>query len=331
MSRTRRIQVAGHLYHVISRFVDHEFRLDGPEARRRYLDFLGRALESTDTGISAFALMSTHLHLGATAGERPISDLMQSVNGSYAAWVNRRDGRLGPVIADRPTIVDVTWRPVHAIAYVHNNPVRAGLVAHASESSWTSHRAYLGVEPAPPWLKIDDGLARCRFATDATGRERFDAAVRALEREGRDPTLSEQGAGYARRTIRSHTGSRLIEVGTPRDEGDSIEWPVMRRVLHADVAASVKAVAASIATRFAVSDWRSQTGRVSRAKQLLFYVSCLRLGIPAAAVYTLIDMSRSRASEVLNGVRRAPPPAAHVALVLDDLAASTRDALTRTG
>jgi hypothetical protein len=92
----------------------------------------------------------------------------------------------------------------------------------------------------------------------------------------------------------------------------------------------VKCVAAVIAGRFAVSNWRSQTAPVSRAKHLLFYVACLRLGVPAVVVYTLLDMSRSRASELLNRVRRSPPPAAHVALVLDDLALNG-ETLVRTG
>jgi hypothetical protein len=51
------------------------------------------------------------------------------------------------------------------VSYVHCNPVRAGVVAAADESNWTSHRAYLGVARKPPWLDVQLGLDLCGFST----------------------------------------------------------------------------------------------------------------------------------------------------------------------
>jgi hypothetical protein len=44
------------------------------------------------------------------------------------------------------------------ICYIHRNPVRAGVVADPANNDWTSHRAYLGLDPRPSWLDIATGL-----------------------------------------------------------------------------------------------------------------------------------------------------------------------------
>jgi hypothetical protein len=75
------------------------------------------------------------------------------------------------------------------IRYVHNNPVRAGLVERASESGWSSHRAYLGLEACPPWLSTE-----AVFGPDEQEREsvRHELACFVDEgrSEGRRPELS---------------------------------------------------------------------------------------------------------------------------------------------
>ena len=64
------------------------------------------------------------------------------------------------------------------IAYVHNNPVRAGIVNEAAHSAWTSHRAYLGAAASAEWLDVCAGLRMSCFDADAPGRRAFDTFVR---------------------------------------------------------------------------------------------------------------------------------------------------------
>jgi hypothetical protein len=76
--------------------------------------------------------------------------------------MNARLQRLGPVFADRPaTFVIRPEDEGRLIAYIHNNPVRAGVVERARDSQWTSHASYVGARLAPAWLHIDEGLVRC--------------------------------------------------------------------------------------------------------------------------------------------------------------------------
>jgi hypothetical protein len=70
----------------------------------------------------------------------------------------------------------------NVIAYIHNNPVRASLVGAASQTTWTSHRAYVGLAEVPRWLDVGEGLVRAGFNDPAAfdrwvadpAREEFD-------------------------------------------------------------------------------------------------------------------------------------------------------------
>ena len=97
--------------------------------------------------------MSTHTHLGLVCGEDPLDHWIRRLHSGWASYVNRvgriRGGHMrGPLVADRPTTILVPdHKAPYLGAYIHNNPGRAGLVSFPEESSWTSHRAYIGLEP----------------------------------------------------------------------------------------------------------------------------------------------------------------------------------------
>jgi REP element-mobilizing transposase RayT len=187
------------VFHVVSRFAREEWCLDRAGAREAYLALLGRAASKTDAKVLAYCLMSSHVHLVVVQGEASLERLTKSVHTGFATWVHRRSRSRkaqGPVFAGRPRMVLVQRERylLELIRYVHNNPVRAGLVRHARQSSWSSHRAYLGTEEAPDWLHV--GYALKRFGGDARrAAAELDAFVDAGRREPRRAELS--GAGDA--------------------------------------------------------------------------------------------------------------------------------------
>ncbi len=86
--------------------------------------------------------MSNHLHWELIAGFSSFSRWSSPLHGGFARWLNRRQGRFGVVFAERPkTIVLPLTDAARLTAYLHNNPVRAGVARTASTSTWTSHRA----------------------------------------------------------------------------------------------------------------------------------------------------------------------------------------------
>jgi REP element-mobilizing transposase RayT len=182
--RTVRHNVHGVVYHLIWRFVDRTWFFESNAERARYLYYFGRAMGETDWRCLSYALMSNHIHAAMIAGAAPLESWAKRVHSPFATWMNRQRGRLGPLIADRPKDIAVPDdRVPHVIAYIHNNPVRAGIADRAASSMWTSHLAYTGRARAPAWLDVDEGLRRCGLP-----REAFDAWIDATPGEGRWPS-----------------------------------------------------------------------------------------------------------------------------------------------
>jgi len=241
MPRTRRWSLPGALYHCIWRFVDRKWFFESDEERNFYLYLLGRSLERSDWRCLAYALMSNHIHLAVVAGERPMASWTQAVNSPFAFWMNRRHGRLGPVFADRAK--DYQIHPAHegsVIAYIHNNPVRAKVVARARDSTWTSHRAYAGLVRAPDWLGVSEGLGRSGFENPA----RFDAWV--------DVTPGESGEFRIERMSTTLRRRGALVTGTPLASRGEAHVPVFARP-NAHVRPEPGRIVELVAELFAVS------------------------------------------------------------------------------
>lgn len=206
MPRAARLYYPGGIFHIVSPCLNREYLLDGGDERAYYVGLLGRVLARTDHRVLAWCLMSNHVHLVVEAGNDPLARLMKPLHVGYATWKNQRDGRLGPVFAERyrSLLVERESHLDEVVRYVHLNPVRAGVVTTPEASTWTSHRAYLGQAPLPAWLHTAPLLER--FSRDpVVARERYACFV--LEGVGgaREPTWSGEGhrafAGAARPAI----------------------------------------------------------------------------------------------------------------------------------
>jgi hypothetical protein len=161
VARKPRYSEPGRVYHLISRLVDRDWFVKEEEDRSYYLELLGRALKSSDWRSIGYSIMSNHFHHGMIAGRQPLSQWIRRVHSPFADWLNKKYARIGSVFVRGPKQLQVRDDGIASLlAYIHNNPVRAGVVADATSSHWTSHRAYVGIDRAPSWLDVTQGLAR---------------------------------------------------------------------------------------------------------------------------------------------------------------------------
>lgn len=140
--------------------------------------------------------MSSHVHTVPHGETEPLGSFLHRVNGTFGAWTNRRENGFGKVFAERPwsKVIETAEGLANTIAYNHNNPSRAGLVVCPSESDWTSHRAFIGLVEAPPWLDVAWTLAEIGFSSTPSGRMAFHDFVCSRSHMPRDPTLAGPGA-----------------------------------------------------------------------------------------------------------------------------------------
>jgi len=147
MPRVKHYFEKGHCYHVTTRTLDgqHAFALD--TVKRKVVDALAFYRERGDWRVHGFVVMSNHVHVMVSQVSRVLSYVVRD----FKKWVWRR--LLGPghgdlwerrfddnAIQDQKEMQDV-------VAYLHNNPVRAGVVERAEDYFWSSARNYAGLTP----------------------------------------------------------------------------------------------------------------------------------------------------------------------------------------
>ncbi len=195
----------------------------GALERENYLERLSGALTHSDWLPLAYALMSSHVHWTGLAGSDPSSSFVKPLHCGFAGWLNRAQKRVGPVFADRHrSIIIERERVAELVAYIHNNPVRAGVVADPAESTWTSHRYYLGVAVAPAWLDVARGLSLCGFDASPSGRRAFHEFVLKRRAEPRSPMWGIAAMNDHRSRIRERLGS-AVEASWPVVVGDQVQ------------------------------------------------------------------------------------------------------------
>lgn len=84
--------------------------------------------------------MTNHTHLLAKMGDVPLSRVLQGLHASYARYFNEKRDVDGHVFQGRPgvkIILDDSYI-LQLVAYIHKNPVDAGLVTNPGEYRWSS-------------------------------------------------------------------------------------------------------------------------------------------------------------------------------------------------
>ena len=91
----------------------------------------------------------------------------------YAQYYNRRHRRVGHLLQGRhKAILCQSERYLsELVRYIHLNPVRAGIVSRPEDYKYSSHRAYLGLEPAG--IVDVDPVLRHFGASKEVARERY--------------------------------------------------------------------------------------------------------------------------------------------------------------
>lgn len=160
MSRPLRLEFKGAFYHVMSRGNERRSVFQDDEDRRFFLELLKESAERWDIRIHAYALMGNHFHLFLEAKAGLLSLPMRHINGVYTQNFNRKYHRVGHLFQGRfkALLVDKDAYLLILSRYIHQNPVKAKLVARAEEYPWSSYRSFLGLVPVPPWLEIQETL-----------------------------------------------------------------------------------------------------------------------------------------------------------------------------
>lgn len=145
MPRYPRLQSSSSIYHIMLRGNERKDIFGDNEDRIRFLDTLQRMREGGNYEVFAYCLMSNHVHLLMREGKESIQRSMKRISVSYVYYFNKKYHRVGHLFQDRYKSegVEEDAYILAAARYIHNNPVKAGMVEKAEDYSWSSYMQYI--------------------------------------------------------------------------------------------------------------------------------------------------------------------------------------------
>jgi len=161
MPRRPRLSYPGAFFHVTTRGNNRRSIYEDGLDRHIFLRMLGRIAERYAWRVYAYCLMTTHYHLVLELPENGLSASLCILNGGFARWSNFRQGREDHLFGKRFASIEIVREShlVNACRYVVLNPVYEGIVDEPGAWPWSSYRATVGEEHAPPYLAVGRLLA----------------------------------------------------------------------------------------------------------------------------------------------------------------------------
>ena len=148
--KPRQISGTG-IYHVMLRGINRQNIFEDLEDHAQMLMYMQQLIEQYDElgnrlpplcTIYAYCLMSNHVHILLKVHEKEIGDTIKPLAVSYALYFNRKYSRTGHFFQDRfksEPVNDITYF-VTLLRYIHQNPLKAGIVQHVAMSLCYPHR-----------------------------------------------------------------------------------------------------------------------------------------------------------------------------------------------
>ena len=151
LARQARGRCDSGVYHIIMRGVNRQDIFLDNDDFQRFMGTVERVKSGSPFDLYGYCLMSNHIHLLLHENGEEIPQIMKRIGGSYAWWYNRKYERSGHVFQGRyrSECVENDSYLLTVIRYIHNNPVKAGMVSNPEEYRWSSMQAYWGKNQSP--------------------------------------------------------------------------------------------------------------------------------------------------------------------------------------
>lgn len=171
MPRKARVLLPNTPHHIVQRGHNRAGVFRKAEDYRYYLATLIEWKQKLGLKLYAYCLMTNHVHLILEPDESvsAVGYLMRRLAGRQTRLVNAMEGRTGSLWEGRYKASPIqSERYLLACSrYVELNPVRAGMVASATDYAWSSYCAKIGGK-WPEWLDEDV----CYRSLGGSARER---------------------------------------------------------------------------------------------------------------------------------------------------------------
>ncbi len=145
MPRISRKAICADFVHVMVQGINKEYIFDRDEEKRVYLKYLFSFKNDYDIEIVAHCIMDNHAHLLLHVSKiANLGEFMKTCNEKFVRYFNKKYDRVGVLFRNRYQSEEVydDFYLKNCINYIHNNPVKAKMVARADEYPYSSYLSY---------------------------------------------------------------------------------------------------------------------------------------------------------------------------------------------
>ena len=175
MPRIARVKSRSGIYHVMLRGANRQEIFHDDEDCLTFLKIVEKYKIKSELKIYAWCLMGNHIHLLMKEGNESLSITMKRIGVSFVSyyhWKYQTNGHLFQGRFRSENVEDVRYL-LTVVSYIHQNPVKAGMVGKVDEWRWSSCPGYYGKHQVPKSL-VDCQYILKFFSDDLTiAKEQF--------------------------------------------------------------------------------------------------------------------------------------------------------------
>jgi len=163
------------VYHVMLRGANKQEIFHDDADNMKFLDILKKYKEESGMGVYAWCLMNNHVHLLVREVNEDLSTTMKRIGVSYVSYYNWKYQTTGHLFQDRFRSEGVESKRsfLKVIRYIHQNPVKAGIVSGVADWRWSSCAAYYGQKSYAGELLSSEKVFKMMSDDPAIAREKF--------------------------------------------------------------------------------------------------------------------------------------------------------------
>ncbi|HYE81725.1 MAG TPA: transposase [Clostridia bacterium] len=166
MARQARRHSDTGIYHIMLRGIDKRLIFMDDDDKKKFMAGLEKVKESAYFKLYAYCLMDNHIHLLLEENEA-LGTIVKRITVGYVQWHNNKYERTGHLFSNRYQSEPVESENYlfTALRYIHQNPVKAGMVKQAEDYPWSSYYDYIKA------YNKDDTLVEPGFILDYFGTQ----------------------------------------------------------------------------------------------------------------------------------------------------------------
>ena len=144
MARTARVKSDSNIYHIMIRGINRQLIAEDEEDNQKLKEILRHCKEICGYELYGYCFLGNHIHLLMKEGKETLEQIFKRIGSRYVYYFNQKYKRVGHLFQDRfksEPINDESYL-LTVLAYIHNNPVKAGLSKTAAAYRWSSYGEY---------------------------------------------------------------------------------------------------------------------------------------------------------------------------------------------